>query len=153
MPDTTDLQKLLSYDAVDDARRHSGGATAVLGGLGGYLSHQLANLSEAVAQAGDPGLGPLFFVGDDEVCFVLGAGETRMRTPFRLNCSLVPLAGCAHSVTTTGLQWNLTRHRLEVGRFISTSNFVAEDVVTVATSHALLFVIDARTEQHTTKCH
>jgi thiamine pyrophosphokinase len=42
---STDMEKLLSYPAVEDARLHRPGRTAVLGGLGGLLSHQFANLN------------------------------------------------------------------------------------------------------------
>ncbi len=43
--DMTDMEKLLSYPPVEDARLHRVGRTAVLGGLGGLLSHQFANLN------------------------------------------------------------------------------------------------------------
>ncbi len=149
MQDLTDLQKVLSYDAVDDARRHRGGATAVLGGLGGLVSHQLANLSNALEPSTSRHFGPLFFMGEQEICFVLPAGSTLIHCPFRnIHCSLVPLFGTVESVTTSGLRWNVTQKQMAFGRFISTSNEIVEDAVQVVCSEPLLWVFDARFVQH-----
>ncbi len=148
--DTTDMQKVLAHPAVDDARRHRGGATAVLGGLGGFLSHQMANLSELLPQSTGSGLEPLFMLGEQEICFVLRPGRTLLRHAPQHNCSLLPLYGETR-VTTQGLQWNLNDQKLVFGSFVSTSNFVASETVTIDCSAPLLWVFDAHRTDRKTK--
>jgi thiamine pyrophosphokinase len=147
--DSTDLQKVMAYHGVDDARRHRGGATAVLGGMGGFLSHQLANLSELLPQSLSRFHSALYFMSEHEICFVLRAGRNilsfeEIDHEHPMVCSLIPLFGPVRSVTSQGLCWNLSEQRMAFGDFISTSNVVSESVVTVQCSEPLLWILDAR---------
>jgi thiamine pyrophosphokinase len=57
-------------------------------------------------------------------------------------CGLIPLAGPCESVTTEGFQWNLLNQRSEFGGLVSTSNHMTSNVVSVQSSHALVFTAE-----------
>ncbi|KAG7363084.1 thiamine pyrophosphokinase [Nitzschia inconspicua] len=58
-------------------------------------------------------------------------------------CGLVPLACRCDSITTTGLKWDLDgTTAMEFGGLVSTSNRVMNDVVTVTTSHPVIFTAE-----------
>mmetsp|Transcript_21152 Transcript_21152/g.29622 ORF Transcript_21152/g.29622 Transcript_21152/m.29622 type:complete len:412 (-) Transcript_21152:111-1346(-) len=60
-------------------------------------------------------------------------------------CGLIPIGCRCDSVATTGLQWNLDGSKaLEFGGIVSTSNKIIDKVVTVLSSHALLFTVEIR---------
>jgi len=52
------------------------------------------------------------------------------------------VGAAAAAVTTDGLQWNLRAQELTFGGLISTSNRAVADLVTVETSHPLLFSME-----------
>jgi len=62
-------------------------------------------------------------------------------------CGLIPIGCRCDTVQTTGLQWDLGGDGLsstEFGGLVSTSNRVVGEVVTVQTSHPLLFTAEMR---------
>lgn len=142
----TDLEKLLRYPPLHDARLHGPGrAAAVCGGMGGFFSHQAANLHAAIDQ--DVRLQPLVFLDDNEVCIVLRPGRTVfLGSPPGTFLSLIPMFGAVDSVRTTGLKWELNGSSLEFGHLISSSNRVADNVweISVETSHHLLCCLEKR---------
>jgi thiamine pyrophosphokinase len=142
---STDMEKLLRYSGVDDARLHREGATAVLGGLGGLLSHQMANLNAALAASMPTEYTPFIFLDEQETCIVLGPGKTSFVDVEKgLHCALVPLYGPASDVTTSGLKWNLTGNSLAFGGLVSTSNEAEERDVTIQTDQPLLLIFERR---------
>lgn len=63
------------------------------------------------------------------------------------HCGLYPLGAAASSVSTTGLQWNLSSQRMEWGALISTNNIVREAEVTVRTDQALVWTTEMQHER------
>lgn len=64
-------------------------------------------------------------------------------------CGLIPIGCCCDNVRTTGLKWNLgcggsSPSSSEFGAMVSTSNRVVGEIVTVQTSHPLLFTAEMR---------
>mmetsp|Transcript_22293 Transcript_22293/g.33826 ORF Transcript_22293/g.33826 Transcript_22293/m.33826 type:complete len:305 (-) Transcript_22293:12-926(-) len=73
----------------------------------------------------------LVFYGDKEIPDnEIGDGPT---------CGLIPIGSRCESVETTGLKWNLEAASLEFGGMVSTSNQAMDPVVTVKSSHPLIF--------------
>jgi thiamine pyrophosphokinase len=142
---STDMEKLLGYSAVEDARMHRTGRTAVLGGLGGLLSHQFANMNASLNACRDPRFLPLVFLDEHEVCLVIRPGRTRfVRVDSGVHCALVPLFGPVGKVTTRGLQWDLYAKQLAFGSLISTSNKCVNEEVIVDTDAHFLWMFERR---------
>jgi thiamine pyrophosphokinase len=138
--DRTDFEKLLAYPAVEDRLLHGDGPTAVLGGLGGFVSHELANIR--VAHGGHD----LVLLGENAVAVVLGKGRSTwvdMDTQGS-SVSLVPFLGLTENVSTSGLKWNLNDDALHFGGLVSTSNRAVSGTVTINTPRPLLMLIEKR---------
>jgi thiamine pyrophosphokinase len=58
-------------------------------------------------------------------------------------CGLIPLGGRVDSITTAGLKWDLDGTiPLEFGKLVSTSNRMMQSVVTVESSHPVVFTAE-----------
>jgi thiamine pyrophosphokinase len=141
----------------------------VVGGLGGRLDHDFANLSAAMAVP--PSLHVTFVRDSRSIASVLRPGvhwlvcalpradtgiaqsiERRdPRAPASsldavqeslagLAVGLVPLSGPT-AVTTHGLRWDLSSARLEMGGLVSSSNRPIELLVKVETDRPLLWTL------------
>mmetsp|Transcript_34252 Transcript_34252/g.81948 ORF Transcript_34252/g.81948 Transcript_34252/m.81948 type:complete len:358 (+) Transcript_34252:186-1259(+) len=75
----------------------------------------------------------LVYRTDDSVGVMVGEGPT---------CGLVPIFGRCETVTTSGLKWNLDGDTSEFGGLVSTSNRVMDEVVSVGSSHPLIFTAE-----------
>jgi thiamine pyrophosphokinase len=147
--DTTDFEKLIKFEPVSDALLHRDGATAVLGGLGGLLSHQLANMNALlrISMSQDADFrNPLMFLDERETCLVLRPGVTRFEDVDPVHCALVPLFGEASHVTTKGLRWDLKNQTLSFGGLVSTSNECKEGTVEIMTEQPLLWIFETRAD-------
>jgi len=58
-------------------------------------------------------------------------------------CGLIPIGGTVHSLTSTGLQWDMNNATLQLGALISSSNHILPSVseVTVVTSDTVLWTV------------
>lgn len=60
------------------------------------------------------------------------------------SCGLLPIGSRCDWVHTTGLKWNLHGESMEFGGLISTSNIIQDAVVTVRSSHPLVWTTELR---------
>merc|ERR1711991_622186 len=140
----TDLEKALAYDPVEDVRRHGDDpSTIVLGGMGGSLSHVLANLG--VLYRDRLPSSTMVFMDDENIALVIRPQfRYVIRSMFKMYCSLIPLGHPVESVSTSGLNWNLTGESLDYSKLVSTSNYNVSSKIVIETSHPLLWVVDSR---------
>ncbi|KAL2631262.1 hypothetical protein R1flu_015948 [Riccia fluitans] len=71
--------------------------------------------------------------------------------PFDINsvvegphCGLIPFGTTSKSTTTIGLHWNLNESEMAFGSMISTSNLLADNVVTVVSDCSLVWTVTIR---------
>lgn len=131
--DHNDLDKSIKY--LGEAENVS-----ILGAFGGRFDQEMASFDCLYRWAG---FAQFRLYSDDNLATLLVPGtnhEIKVRKDLEgPHCGLLPLGGKCEEVTTTGLRWNLERAPLEFGQLVSTSNLLEHDVVTVTTSHPLLW--------------
>ncbi|EGG17771.1 hypothetical protein DFA_08770 [Cavenderia fasciculata] len=127
--DTTDLQKTMELvNSIESQYSFKFSNIFISGGLGGNISHEFANLN-VLFEHTDRNL-VLFSSGN--FAYLLNSGcKHTINIKKDVHCSLIPLAGPAQSVTTTGLKWNLSDNSLKFGELISTSNITSQEIVTL----------------------
>ncbi|XP_059173979.1 thiamin pyrophosphokinase 1-like [Physella acuta] len=114
-----------------------------IGAFGGRMDHTLANINTlytafSLAQV------PLLLLSDSSLALLLDKGEHTLHCDTGLEgdwCGLVPIGQPALNVTTTGLKYNLTNDKMSFGELISTSNTLADSIVTVTTDQPLLWLM------------
>ncbi|GFR74424.1 thiamin pyrophosphokinase 1-like protein [Elysia marginata] len=114
-----------------------------LGGFGGRLDHSLANINTLYAAKQFSPL-PVMLVSSSSVACLLDKGKHTLLCDTGLEgdwCGLIPVGCPADHVTTTGLKYNLTDHRMAFGELISTSNSIVDSQVTVDTDQPLLWTV------------
>mmetsp|Transcript_5006 Transcript_5006/g.15434 ORF Transcript_5006/g.15434 Transcript_5006/m.15434 type:complete len:256 (-) Transcript_5006:94-861(-) len=138
--DSTDLEKALA--AVREAGFSSVLVAGQFAGVGGRLDHTFG-IANALRLNSDL---QVAVVGDDSHMFLLGPGEHQIFAPGASeapHCGLVPLGEPCSSISTTGLQWNMTDSRMEFGGLVSVCNRLdpsAEGRVWVRTSSHVLWM-------------
>jgi thiamine pyrophosphokinase len=88
----------------------------------------------------------IFLLSTENLTFLLKPGHSTIRTPqtiFGPTCGLLPV-GQPATVTTSGLEWNLTEQETKFGGLVSTSNHLKSDVVEVHTTAPLVFTLEIR---------
>jgi thiamine pyrophosphokinase len=131
--DATDLELAL------DAARAAGATRAlVLGAGGGRLDHFLANALLLAAPQWST-MQVIALVGEARVTVVRDRAELGGRPGSLL--TLLPLAGAAIGVRTTGLRWPLAGDRLEPGSTRGVSNELTAAHATVALESGVLLAI------------
>lgn len=137
--DSTDLEKALS--AASEAECERIVVAGQFAGVEGRLDHTfgIANTLRMNAHL------QIAVIADDSFMFLLEPGEHRILVPGASSaphCGLVPLGTPCTSISTTGLQWNMTDARMEFGGLVSVCNRVdpsAEGRVWVKTSTHVLW--------------
>lgn len=118
------------------------GRIVVLAGGGGRLDHALA----ALLALADPDLAEVgeleAWFGSTLVRVLHGPAETTVEAVRPgSTVSLLPLAGTAHQVTTTGLRWPLDGEDLPAGTTRGVSNELAGRTATVSVAAGVLAVV------------
>ena len=155
--ETNDLYKCVEMILCNGGQDKNGGSTdlgkevegsnakpghiLVAGALGGRLDHEMANMNVAMQWCDRCSL---VLLGTYSMVFVLPAGKHEIISDPRLEestCGLIPLGSMCRSVSTTGLEYNLTDQSLGFGELVSSSNAVRNGCkrVTVETSDPLLW--------------
>jgi thiamine pyrophosphokinase len=138
-PDFTDLQKAIEHCI-------AAGATEIdiLGAAGGRSDHALANLSVLVLYRDRARVR----IVDELFVIEAVARSATIDAPAGTIISLVAVGPC-EGVTTTGMRWNLTDHRLTFGpRGVHNEVAVPPATVSIRTGDLLLFR-GRRIEKHT----
>lgn len=141
--DATDFTKALRVVSTRCGAAQPRWVTAIVD-TSGRVDQILANVN-TLLRAPRLLAAPVFQLAHDSLSWVLAAGEHSIWTPAALRrawCALAPVGERAERVTTTGLRWNLSGDGMQFGALVSTSNELVADVVTVQTSHPLLFSMD-----------
>lgn len=89
----------------------------------------------------------VLLISSNSASVLLNPGHSSITVPAQSESShvgLIPVAGPANQVTTSGLKWNLQNQRLAFGELVSTSNAFAtgSQTVNVETDQALLFTME-----------
>jgi thiamine pyrophosphokinase len=91
--------------------------------------------------------GRIYLLSTEAITFVLKKGRHRIRVHdpnapiLGKHIGIIPLREPS-TITTTGLEWDVTDWLTEFGGQMSTSNHVREDVVEITTTSDVLFTIE-----------
>lgn len=151
--DTNDLDKALQVCNKTYSR------ILVFGAFGGRFDQEMASL-QALYKWGSTFDNQVFLYTDETMGFLIPAnvkveirlpyyGEDDATTTHDLEmgegptCGLIPLGGRVESITTSGLKWDLDGTMpLEFGGLVSTSNRMMQSIVTVESSHPVVFTAE-----------
>lgn len=161
--ESTDFTK-----AIRHVRAHQGpGALDVvcMGGLGGRVDQGLSQLHHLYMFQGSQGSevkdadkdsygrGRMFLLSGESLTFLLRRGKHRIHARedddtespavFAKHVGIIPIREPA-TITTHGLEWDVTNWRTEFGGRMSTSNHVVSSIIEVETSTDVLFTIALR---------
>ena len=96
---------------------------------------------------------PVYLLSERECVCLLKPGRSVIEVSTGLEgrdrCGLIPVGCEVSEVTTSGLVYNLSGHRMAFGELISTSNAIAEGAneVSVESSHSLLWTLSYESDQ------
>ncbi len=139
--DETDLELALLH-----ARDHRADHALVLGGLGSRWDMSIANLLLA-AYDKLTGLEVTYWQAGQRLFLI--RGEAKLPGQPGATVSLIPLAGPAHGITTTGLEYPLNSETLPFGSTRGLSNVLhASPARVTLTAGLLLCVIDESHPRH-----
>lgn len=128
----------------------------VYGAFGGRFDQEMASI-QSLYNWNEVLQGKLFLYDDHTSAFLLSEGVNHeIRLPFHgecmpscedigdgPTCGLIPMGSKCESIKTTGLKWDLNGDiPLEFGGLVSTSNRLMEEVITVQTSHPIVFTAE-----------
>ena len=86
----------------------------------------------------------IVLLSSSNVAFLLEPGDHQLNLILPIegeSCGLIPLNGPCKSITTSGLEWNLSNSRMEFGGLVSTSNRLrlGENIVSVDTTDDIIW--------------
>lgn len=145
---STDFGKAMRYIASQKEQGMDVQEVIVLGSLSGRVDHGIGLLHELLREkTRNPSL-PLWFFSESSITFILEVGVNKIYVPldrphFTPNIGILPIYGPA-TISTTGLEWDVTDWPTKMGEQVSTSNHIKKDVVTVTTDGPVLFTLERR---------
>jgi len=141
--ETNDLEKSLRHLEESYSNNIANLSTIILGGMGGRYDQEIATLH--ILYKWTRRFERMVIFNQFSSAFLLLPCYLHEIVPVDgiegPVCGLLPLGAAVNSISTEGLQWNLENDSLEMGKFVSSSNRLAEgaQVVRVVTSEPLLF--------------
>ena len=153
--DSTDFTKSLKYirDRVAETEHknktfRTGVDVAIFGSLGGRADQVFSQLHHLYTYSQDTPsvIGDLYLITAQSVMFLLEKGQNRIDVPvgpghFTENVGIIPI-GRPSTITTRGLEWDVTDWRTEFGTQMSTSNHIRARTVEVDASERVLFTLE-----------
>eukprot|EP00871_Galdieria_phlegrea_P004430 jgi/Galph1/4989/GphlegSOOS_G3622.1 len=121
----------------------SGLPVVVLGGMGGRVDQQLANIHILYKFLPSK----IYLLSLDQVMWLIPRGKHSVICSKDIEgpiCGLLPVGSVCRQASTTGLRWNLKRQPLSFGTFVSSSNEIVDSVVEIETSDPLLWCCQLR---------
>lgn len=131
--DLTDLELALNH-----AKKANSKEVVILGGLGKRWDHSLANIM-LTANEQYLDLNISFYFDDDWFYVVSSKKEIEGNTGQTI--SILPLAGDAKGVSTTGLKWSLDKENLPFGASRGMSNILSKQKAIISVDDGVLLVI------------
>ncbi|KAL8867717.1 MAG: hypothetical protein Q9174_005477 [Haloplaca sp. 1 TL-2023] len=120
----------------------------VLGGMGGRFDQGFSQIQHLYTATQDESLlnGRIYLVNPESICFLLSKGRNKIWAPclpggFGPNVGIIPV-GHPATISTQGLEWDVTDWHTEFGGQLSTSNHIKQDIVEVDTSEMVLFTME-----------
>jgi thiamine pyrophosphokinase len=114
-----------SYYFLSRAQPHT---LIVVGAFGGRFDQEISSIHALYKWQSS--VDRMVLVGGENVAILLSPG-THSIIPVKSvegpTCGLLPLGGKVHSITTSGLQWDLQGQSLEFGGLVSSSNCIRDD--------------------------
>ena len=135
---------------------------AIFGGLGGRADQAFSILHQLLAvqsRERPKVLSPmsrvirsLYLITSESIIFCLHKGENKIRTPLGPGAlgesvGIIPL-GKPATITTKGLEWDVTDWRTAFGHQVSTSNHIRSESVYVKTTEMVLFTVEISKEPY-----
>ncbi|RDL31969.1 Thiamine pyrophosphokinase, catalytic [Venustampulla echinocandica] len=146
---TTDFTKAVNH-IWSSERAHPKDIT-VLGGLGGRVDQGISVLHHLYMFQKDYTPGKMFLLSSEGITFVLKSGKHKIKARENFgdiylgkHVGIIPLKEPS-TITTKGLEWDVTDWETDFGGQISTSNHVNAEWVTIETTKDVLFTIDFNT--------
>ncbi|GJQ13701.1 hypothetical protein GpartN1_g5492.t1 [Galdieria partita] len=112
--------------------------TVVLGGIGGRMDQQLANIHVLYKFLPRK----VYLLSLHQVIWLIPRGKHHIICSKDTEgplCGLIPIGSICREATSTGLRWNLDHQPLSFGTFISSSNEIVDSFVEIETSDPLLW--------------
>ncbi|PVU92760.1 hypothetical protein BB559_003613 [Furculomyces boomerangus] len=147
---STDFQKSLRYlglleepEAELDNKKSEKQihTVVVLGGFGGRLDHTLHVLKVLLNECN---YRRIIVISESNLTFALPKGKNTILINKKVDgpaCGILPLAGEC-KLTTTGLHWDMVDHMSSVTGFMSTSNLIEEDIITVDSTEDVIWTCE-----------
>lgn len=116
--------------------------------MGGRFDQGFSQIQHLYTATQDESLlkGRIYLVNPESICFILSKGKNVIKTPlgpgrFGPSVGIIPI-GRPSTVSTKGLEWDVTGWHTEFGGQLSTSNHIKSDTLEIATSEMVLLSIE-----------
>jgi thiamine pyrophosphokinase len=123
----------------------------VLASLTGRVDQAIGIFHEMFREAQGTPLLRIWLVSDSSLSFLLPPGISRIHglrdlaadgdAIFTENVGILPLYGPA-TITTSGLEWDVSNWETKMGTIVSTSNHVRQDEISIETNEWVLFTVE-----------